>query len=156
MWNCGKLLPFSSSFPLQASLNHLFNNGNMTLLNIDYLILGMGAFLVHIKFPFLFTQMWHPQIVFVFLTCFSSVSDLRPKISSFSLHNWTHNALHMVNILKITFELFCPWKLCSLDVFALVKDIIVFLRFLQQWFIFFLCKNQDFKQVKCSKGNESQ
>ncbi len=156
MRNGGKLLPFSLSFPLQASLNHLFNNENMTLLKIDYLILGMGAFLVHIKFLFLFTQMWHTQIAFVFFTCFSSVSDLRPKISSFSLHNWTHNALHMVNIFKITFEVFCPWKLYSLDVFGLVKDIIVFFRFLQKWFIFFLCKNQEFRQVNCSKVNESQ
>jgi len=35
----------------------------------------------------------------------------------------------MVNIFKITFEVLCPWKLYSLDVFALVKDIIVFLDF---------------------------
>jgi hypothetical protein len=48
------LLLHFSYFPFQASLNHLFNNGNTILLRICYLILGMVAFLVHIKlfFPF--------------------------------------------------------------------------------------------------------
>jgi hypothetical protein len=64
--NGAKLLPFSSFLALQASLNHLFNNGNPTLLTIYYLILGMGPFLVHIKLPSLLTQMWHISNRFCF------------------------------------------------------------------------------------------
>lgn len=57
--NCSKLLPHFSSFLYQTFLNHLFNNGNTTLLRICYFILGIVAFLVHIKLPFLLAQMWH-------------------------------------------------------------------------------------------------
>ncbi len=83
MQNGGKLLPFSSSFPFQASINHVFNNGNMTLLKIDYLIFGMGAFLVHIKLPFLLTQMWHISNYFCFSFMFFKLVQFKTQITSF-------------------------------------------------------------------------
>ncbi len=130
MQNGGKLLPFSSSFPFQVSLNHLFNNGNMTLLRIDYFILGMGAFLVHIKLSFRLTQMWHISNYFCFSFMFFKCVQFRTQNNLLSFHSQTHNAFHIVNFSKLTLEHFYPQKLCNPYVFALARNIIVFLDFL--------------------------
>ncbi len=129
MQNGGKSLAFSSSFPFQTSLNHLLNNGNTTLLIIDYFILGMGAFLVHIKLPFLLTQMWHIWNWFCLSFMFFKRVWFRTQNNLLSLHSQAQNAPHMVNFSKITLKHFYPWKLCSSYVFAFAKDIVVLKKF---------------------------
>ncbi len=124
MQNGGKLLPFLFSFPLQASLNHLFNNGNKISLKVCYFILGMATFLIHIKFPFLLTQMWHISNRFCLSHMFIECVRFRTQDDILSLHIWTHNALHMISISKITLENFCPWKLCNPNLSTLVRNII--------------------------------
>ncbi len=103
-----KLLPLSSFFPLQASLNHLFHNGNTTSLKVCYFILGMATFLVHVKFPFLLTQMWHISNHSYLSHMFIERVRFRTQDDILSLHSQTHNALHMISISKITLEHFCP------------------------------------------------
>jgi len=125
MQNGGKLLPLSSFSPLQASLNHLFSNGNMTSLRVRYLIIGMATFLVHIKLPFLLTQMWHISNHFCFSRMLFEHVRFRTQDDILSLCNQTHNAFHTINISKITLEHFYPWKLCSYFS-TLVRDIVIF------------------------------
>ncbi len=79
------------------------------------------------------------RTIFVFPTFFSKCVQFKTQNNLLSLHSWTHNAFHTVNFSKIILEQFYPWKLCSLNVSTLTTNIIVFLRFLWQWFVFFVC-----------------
>jgi hypothetical protein len=157
MQNGGKLLPFSSTFPLQASLNHLFSYGNPTLMTNRLPHSWHRCISCSHKTPFHFLpKCGISQTTLVFPTCFSNMSNLGSKITSIPLHNWTHNALHIVNISKITFEHFYPWKLCSANVFTLVRDIIVFLDFFNNDLSFLFAKTWISNKLGASRGNEGR
>jgi len=115
-----------------------------------------GCFSCSHKTPFPFYQMWHISNYFCLFHMLFKHVQFRTQNNLLSLHSQTHNAFHIVDLSKITLEHFCPWKLCSLDVFKLAKDIKVFLKFLWQWFVFFICQNLNLRQVGCNRGNESQ
>jgi hypothetical protein len=95
------------------------------LLRVCYHIISMATFLVDIKFPFLFTQMWHISNHFCFSCMLFEHVRFRTQDDILSFHSQTHNALHMINISKITLEHLCPWKLCSYFS-TLVRDIVIF------------------------------
>jgi uncharacterized membrane protein YccF (DUF307 family) len=107
------LLPHSSSFPFQASLNHLFNNGNTTLLKLCNLILGMVAFLVHINLPFILAQMWHISNCF-HLSCMF-VKRVNKSWRNVDPHSKDHLWIHFVSVLKIDWTLIFSVWLCPLQ-----------------------------------------
>ncbi len=125
-----KIVAFFFLFPLLNLPKSLVQQWKYNFVENKLLILGMGAFLVHIKLLFLFTQMWHILNYFCLSHMLFKHVRFRTQNNLLSLHSQTHNAFHIVDLSKITLAHFCPWKLCSLDVFKLAKDIRVFLKFL--------------------------
>jgi len=79
-----KLLPISSPLPLQAFLNHLFQNHYATYLKVDSFIFCVIT-LVDIKFTFIFANMWHVTN-YLHFSCmfFKSVLDFGLKTSLLS------------------------------------------------------------------------
>jgi hypothetical protein len=100
--------------------------------------------------------MWQISNCFSVSCMFIECVKFRTQDDILSLHSWTHNALHMINILKITLEHFYPWKLCNPNLSTLARKIVIFFRFFQQWPIFLVWQNLDFKYIKCNNNNEHQ
>ncbi len=128
MKNCGKLLLLLSSFPLQVSMNHMFSIGNMTSLRTCYLIFGMVAFLVHIKFHICLAQMWHVSNNFHFSCMLFKHAKFQIENDILPLHSQTQNALCTTNFSIITFEHFFPHELYSPNFFTFAKGIVIAFR----------------------------